>query len=183
MIENEPSFASKQSGPAITPTTYIAIFGSRVMPDGSPSGSLLRRIDGAYQNGLLQKHPVFFVTGGTRNIAIPTEAAVMARILISKGIAAEDIIQDTESTDTLDSTLVAAKVLNKQIQILVCSDRYHVVRISILLRMLGFRAKPIWIQSGRQATGTTNWCYMWFRDLIATLYDSLLLSYYLLTKE
>lgn len=167
----------------IAPSVYIAIFGSRVMPDGSPSGSLSRRIEGAYQCSLSQVRPCFFVTGGTTDLAIPTEAAVMARLLMAKGIAATDLIQDHLSTDTLDSALVAAKVLSKQIPILVCSDNYHVIRITILLRMLGFQAKPLWIKSSRQDTGTKRWCYMWFRDFVATLYDSLLLSYHLLRKE
>lgn len=167
----------------VAPAVYIAVFGSRVMPDGSPSGSLRRRIEGAYQCSITQMQPCFFVTGGTTNIAVPTEAAVMARELLAKGVALTQIIQDHQSTDTLDSVLIAAKVLSKQIPILVCSDNYHVLRITLLLRIMGFNAKPLWIASGRAATGTTRWCYMWFRDFIATLYDSLLLSYHLLRKE
>jgi len=153
------------------------------MPDGSPSGSLSRRIEGAYQCSLSQLQPCFFVTGGTSDLTIPTEAAVMARILLAKGITSNNLIQDHQSTDTLDSVLVAAKELSKQIPILVCSDNYHVLRITLLLRMVGFKAKPVWITSGRAATGTARWCYMWFRDIIATFYDSLLLSYHLLRKE
>lgn len=167
----------------VTPSVYIAIFGSRVLPDGSPSGSLSRRIEGAYLCSLQQNRPCFFVTGGTANTTIPTEAAVMARVLMAKGIASCDLIQDHQSTDTLDSVLIATKMLSKQIPVLVCSDHYHVIRITILLRMSGFNARPVWIASGRAATGTLRWCYMWFRDLIATLYDSLLLSYHLLRKE
>lgn len=167
----------------LTPSVYIAIFGSRVMPDGSPSGSLRRRIEGAYQCSLTQMDPCFFVTGGTTNISVPTEAAVMARELLAKGVTPTQIIQDHQSTDTLDSVLIAANVLSKQIPILVCSDNYHVLRITVLLRMMGFNAKPLWIASGRSATGTLRWCYMWFRDLVATFYDSLLLSYHLLRKD
>lgn len=153
------------------------------MPDGSPSGSLSRRIEGAYLCSLSQQRPYFFVTGGTTNIAVPTEAAVMARELQAKSVAPTQLIQDHQSTDTLDSVLVAANVLSKQIPILVCSDNYHVLRITVLLRMLGFNAKPLWIASGRSATGTVRWYYMWFRDFVATFYDSLLLSYHLLRKE
>ncbi|RVU37096.1 YdcF family protein [Rheinheimera riviphila] len=168
----------------LAPSVYIAIFGARVMPDGSPSGSLSRRIEGAYQCSLRQQQqPCFFVSGGTSDLTIPTEAAVMARVLMAKGVASSHLVQDHQSSDTLDSVLIAAKVLSKQIPILVCSDNYHVLRITILLRMVGFKAKPVWISSGRAATGNARWCYMWFRDLVATLYDSLLLSYHLLRKE
>ena len=153
------------------------------MPDGSPSGSLRRRIEGAYQCSLTQRQPCFFVTGGSTKIAVPTEATVMARELLAKGVSQTQIIQDHQSTDTLDSVLIAAKVLSKQIPILVCSDNYHVLRITVLLRIMGFNAKPLWIASGRAATGNVRWSYMWFRDLVATLYDSLLLSYHLLRKE
>jgi len=165
------------------PSVYIAIFGSRVLPDGSPSGSLKRRIEGAFIYGKLQPNPCFFLTGGTSDAAIPTEAAVMARLLQEKGISGDGFIQDHQSTDTLESVLAAASLLSKRVPVLVCSDNYHVLRITILLRMLGFNARPLWIKSGRQATGTARWGYMWFRDLVATIYDSLLLSYHLLKKD
>jgi len=184
MKPNEPiTTTTEEQHSMAAPAVYIAVFGSRVLPDGSPSGSLSRRIEGAYQCSLAQTQPYFFVTGGTTDLAIPTEAAVMARVLMAKGIATAQLIQDHQSKDTLDSVLIAAQVLSKQIPILICSDNYHVLRITILLRMLGFNAKPLWIASGRTATGNARWCYMWFRDLVATLYDSLLLSYHLLRKD
>lgn len=165
------------------PTVCIAIFGSRVLPDGSPSGSLRRRIEGAYLCAMHQQRPCFFVTGGTSDVALPTEAAVMARELKAKGVAQNDLIEDHQSHDTLASVLMAETMLSKQIPILVCSDNYHVLRITLLLRMSGFDAKPIWIASGRPANGTVRWCYMWFRDWVATLYDALLLSYHRLKKD
>ncbi|WP_286262814.1 YdcF family protein [Thalassotalea atypica] len=153
----------------------IAIFGSKVHRDGRPSGSLLRRIKGALEHEKISPGHRFFVTGGTQDSAVPTEAGVMTKLLMQGGITRENIIEDHDSTDTLDSVLNGVKMLPKNMKVVVCSDNYHVLRITILFRMLGIEAVPLCIESGRPATGTINWLYMWFRDICATVYDCMLL--------
>ncbi|MDK2764562.1 YdcF family protein [Alteromonas sp. 07-89-2] len=155
----------------LEPQVYIAIFGSRVLEDGTPSGSLARRISGALDINETFGYGLFFVTGGSTQEGIPTEASVIKKALIDAGINQDCIVSDEDSTDTLESVYAARKLLPSESKVCVCSDNYHVIRISLLMRLLGIEAIPMWITSGRQKTGTINWLYMWFRDLIATFYD------------
>lgn len=160
----------------------IAIFGSRVLKDGSPSGSLLRRTLSGIKASKSMEAPRFFVTGGSSDISIPTEACVMKKILSENGISESDVISDHQSSDTLESVLALHAQLNTTDRIHICSDNYHVLRIVFLLRMLGRKTSPLWIESGHFKTGMLYWAYMWCREVIAFVYDGILLAWRILTK-
>ena len=148
--------------------------------DGRPSGSLLRRVEAALSISKQYETPSFFVTGGAQSPEWPTEASVMFNLLTKSGIKKEQIIRDDVSGDTMDSVHCAAKLLGDYIKIIACSDRYHVLRITILLRMLKIPASPAWIAPGYNQLGRIRWAYMWFRDLVAIPYDVFLLCVHLL---
>ncbi|GGW83095.1 YdcF family protein [Alteromonas halophila] len=160
----------------------IAIFGSRVLEDGTPSGSLLRRTLGGLEAAKTMMSPGFFVTGGTSDERIPTEAAVMKDVLLENGIDASDILCDHDSKDTLASVLALHAQVSTSEHIFVCSDNYHVLRIVFLLFILGRKATPLWIVSGHTKTGVINWAYMWAREVVASVYDGVVLAWRRLTK-
>lgn len=157
--------------------TLIVIFGSRVMPNGEPSGSLRRRVQGAA--ALAQNTAHFLVTGGRGSEELPTEAAVMTRLLIELGIDETHILADHASTDTLDSIDNCARIIRslKPARVIACSDRYHVPRVLLLFRLAGVRAQGGWIASGRRATGSVTWLGYWIRDMVALVYDATIMLF------
>ena len=67
-----------------TPVHYFVIFGAAVKPDGQPSGTLLRRVQGAWQLAKQHNASRFIVTGGQGKHG-PAEALVMKRLLLDMG--------------------------------------------------------------------------------------------------
>ncbi len=75
----------------------------------------------------------------------PSEASVMVEVLTRQGLAAERLILDEASLDTLQSVAVAARTVLAQTlargdgdgHVVAVSDDYHLPRIRLLLAMLG----------------------------------------------
>lgn len=159
----------------------IVVFGSRVHADGTPSGSLRRRCAGAARIGREHEERLrrvrYIVTGGRSSAAHPTEASVMALELRHAGIEASRITEEGESRSTHASISACVELVNDAQEIVVaCSDRYHVPRLVLLFRLLGVRAVPGWIESGRRATGTGRWILCWLREVPALIWDLFVLG-------
>lgn len=127
------------------PSPLIAIFGAAVRPDGRASAALERRI--AYGWAAAQAHPhaQVLLSGGAVRRG-PSEASLMAAALTEQGLAEARMILDEDSLDTLQSVVVATRLARAQATpVLVCSDRYHVPRIRLMLAALGVPSvAPIW---------------------------------------
>jgi len=67
------------------PNHYFVIFGAAVKPDGQPSGTLLRRVQGAWQLGKETDSACFIVTGGVGEHG-PAEGLVMQQLLLRMGV-------------------------------------------------------------------------------------------------
>ena len=121
----------------------IAIFGAAVLPNGSPSPTLARRIRCGLQAASLEPDALVFCSGGVGHYG-PSEAAVMSSALQSFGVSAERLILDEESTDTFGSVVsIATFARRRHIErVVICSDAYHIPRIRTLLRMLGVQSDP-----------------------------------------
>ena len=63
------------------------IFGAAIRPDGQPSGTLRRRVEGAYRIGSIFRDPIYLVTGGVGRYG-PAEATVMRDQLLGYGVPA-----------------------------------------------------------------------------------------------
>ena len=147
----------------------IAIFGAAVWADGRPSPSLRRRI--AFGYAAAQAHPQakVFCSGGLGRHG-PSEAAVMARELIRSGLPADRVVLDEASLDTLQSARAVAHAARRLgvSRIVVCSDRYHLPRIRLLLAAMGIasEAGPC---AGRPKFA--HWIGMSLREAVAIPYD------------
>ena len=130
------------SASANTPpdSATVVVLGCLVRPDGTPSRSLQSRIDRAAV--YLQEHPeaVCIVSGAQGSVEPETEASVMARELIARGIAPERIIQEDESFDTQENMANSAKLIEElglSREVAVVTDDYHEFRAGELAKDAG----------------------------------------------
>jgi uncharacterized SAM-binding protein YcdF (DUF218 family) len=137
------------------------------------SGALRRRAKGALE--LANRNPgvVFLATGGVGE-SLPSEAEAVRDWLVAHGIERDRILVEPRSRDTLQSAEYCAAILREQgslRSVTICSDRFHVIRSVLLLRVYGVPAMPGWIESGRTDMGRRRWLYYWIRDFAALLWD------------
>ena len=162
------------------------IFGSRVLPNGRPSGSLRRRALGAVrwarERGV---RPLFVASGGRPPDAaprMPTEAAVIRDLLLAAGIPSGDIVLETESQSTLDNVVHCCRILDRLDvgAVHVCSDDYHVPRSWLLMRLAGraarsgkvSRCQPLFVRGVRSAVGNATWVRYWLHEVRAVFRDA-----------
>lgn len=161
----------------MTATKVFVVFGAIVRADGTPSGALVRRVEGAARLACDSAAYLLIVSGGV-HLAAVSEAAVMKSLLLAKGIPAEKIIEDPNSADTLDSVVHCARLiraLGSDPEVIVCSDRYHMPRCWWLFRLLGIEARMGEMPSARAAIGMKNLLYWSAREIPATIIDTFLL--------
>ncbi|MET0239223.1 MAG: YdcF family protein [Sphingobium sp.] len=153
----------------------IIIFGAAVGPDGSPSGVLRRRVEGALACGRTLASPLYFVTGGLGRFP-PTEAEVMRRRLVEGGVADTDIVVEDKATDTLESVRLLAPMLRERgiKAVHVCSSAYHNPRCALLLRIAGFRPHIPPMPRDLPTLGKKKWIYYALREVPAALWDAFL---------
>ena len=161
--------------------SYFIIFGAAVREDGSPSGSLYRRVAGAWQLSQAlapeqAKACRFIVTGGQGRYG-PTEASVMQSLLLEFGADPQQIILEQQAADTMQSVFLCRDILLAQQppagNIIICSSPYHNYRCQLLLKMLGISARRGKMPSDRPALGVRKWLWYYFRELLAIPWDLL----------
>ena len=149
----------------------IVIFGAAVLPNG-PSASLLRRID--YGLAAARAHPQARVlcSGGVGRFG-PSEASVMVARLLAEGVAADRLIADEASLDTLQSLVAAAGWARRlgAARVIACSDAYHLPRIRMMLALLGIASAAGPTRPGTAGAGLAHWIRMTLREGLAIPYD------------
>lgn len=123
------------------PAHAIVVLGA-AQYDGKPSPVLRARVDHAitlWRRGLA---PVLFMTGGRGDGDTTSEAAVERRYAIANGVPAAAILIEEESRTTAESLRKVASVLGKDARaVILVSDPFHMLRLSILARRLGLRPR------------------------------------------
>ncbi|MFZ5718108.1 MAG: YdcF family protein [Pseudomonadota bacterium] len=119
----------------------IVIFGAAVRPDGQASAALLRRIGFGLEAAAGHPEAPVLCSGGAVRRG-PTEASLMAEALLAAGLAAERLILDEASLDTLDNVAAAVRHagLGGHPHVVACSDAYHLPRVRMLLTLHGVRS-------------------------------------------
>ncbi|THD77483.1 MAG: YdcF family protein [Phenylobacterium sp.] len=150
----------------------IVVFGAAVRADGTPSPSLARRIGYAAQAAQAHPDAPILCSGGSDGRG-PSEASVMAETLVRRGVATSRLVLDEASLDTLQSVIAAARFVRRHglDGCIVCSDRYHIPRIRLLLGALGVASAPGPLASGRAGVGWRPWAWMRLREAAAIPYD------------
>lgn len=118
--------------------TVIVIFGAAVHPGGQPSATLRARVDAAFACG---GPDADYLPTGAVGRHPPSEASVMARLLVAHGVSPARIRLEEASTNTLSSAVNCARMLGgRPGPVRVASSGYHLPRCLLLMRLAGVRA-------------------------------------------
>src|ERR687895_1194486 len=106
---------------------------------GRPSPVLRARVDHAvslWKRGLA---PTLILTGGTGVGDTTSEAAVARKYAMSKGIPARAIVLEVNGRTTSESMRAVARIMDdrEQNSVILVSDPFHMLRLSILARRFG----------------------------------------------
>lgn len=151
----------------------FVIFGAAVRPDGTPSGSLRRRVEGALRLGEGVTDRLFLATGGVGRHG-PAEALVIRDLLLAAGVAPHEILVEDKARDTLESVLFCHAILRRRPEVETvwpCSSDYHNPRCALLFRMLGYRVRRGRMPPDRPHLGVAKWGRYLLKEVIATPYD------------
>jgi SanA protein len=125
--------------PARVPRAQVAlVLGAQVMPDGRPSSMLADRITAAeelYKAGRVEK----LLLSGDHGRVKYDEVGTMRRILLARGIPADDIFTDHAGFDTWDSAQRARRVFDVRSAVVV-TQGFHMARALYDARHAGLRA-------------------------------------------
>lgn len=158
-------------------SVYFVIFGAAVRDDGSSSGTLCRRVEGALTAAQGVDSARYMPTGGAgANGHI--EADAIKDLLLRAGIPADAIISERLARDTLDSVRRCDALLRAAADaewVTPCTSPYHLPRCVILFRVMGWKVRWTPMPSDR---GALPWwkllCYA-LKEVVALPYDLLLL--------
>jgi vancomycin permeability regulator SanA len=154
---------------------YYFVPGAAVRPDGSPSGTLQRRVESAWKAASADRHARILVSGGQGRYG-PPEAAVMSRLLQEMGAPAERIVVEPEGRNTLDSVIRSSRILRGRGDarlIYICTSDYHQLRCRRLLQILGFATAVVRMPPERTFLGSRKYLYYWLREFAALPWDAL----------
>jgi uncharacterized SAM-binding protein YcdF (DUF218 family) len=155
----------------------FVIFGAALRPDGTASGSLVRRVEGALALACAVPARLFLATGGVGRYG-PAEAEVIGDLLVAAGVDGREILVESQASDTLESALLCDRILRRRddIELIVpCTSRYHVPRCAVLLRLLGYRVRIGRMPADRPYVGWRKWAAYVLKECIALPWDVLLL--------
>ena len=151
----------------------ILIFGAAVRPDGKPSVTLRRRVEAALACAKCHQDVRFIPTGAIGRHG-PSEASVMADLLMKSGVSAGQIRLDETGFDTLSSVRAVSRLLHNEPSpgpIMLATSGYHVPRCLILLRLFGVDARPCRLPA---VAASATWWMRWYwrlREVPALPYD------------
>jgi uncharacterized SAM-binding protein YcdF (DUF218 family) len=110
--------------------------------DGKPSPVLRARIDHAVQLWQRGLAPRLLVTGGMGRGDTTTEAAVARRYAIAHGVPDSAILVENASHTTSESLRNVAKMMDADRRdVILVSDPFHMLRLSILARRFGLEPR------------------------------------------
>jgi uncharacterized SAM-binding protein YcdF (DUF218 family) len=158
-------------------TAWLVVFGAALRPDGSPSGVLRRRIEGAAAVYRGLGEAMVIVTGGQGHNG-PPEAKVMRYRLIAAGIPSEHIVVEDRARDTLESVVLCDAILRRHTDVnlvVPCTSGFHQPRCRALLRLAGWRVRLFRMPSDRPHVGPVRWAAYLAKEALALPYDAGLL--------
>jgi uncharacterized SAM-binding protein YcdF (DUF218 family) len=158
----------------------IIIFGAAVRPSGLPSGALRRRVEAALAFGEALPGTLYVPTGARGRFG-EAESAVMAALLVTRGVPRARILEEPTGTDTLSSAIACARLLRARGHrgpVLAASSAYHLPRCLLLLRLAGLKARAV---PPPRAPAAAGWRQRWWwrlREVPALPYDALLMLWH-----
>jgi uncharacterized SAM-binding protein YcdF (DUF218 family) len=125
------------------PASAIVVLGAAQYV-GHPSPVLRARLDHAIDLWRRKLAPLMIVTGGTGTGDTTSEAAVSQRYAIRRGVPASAILLETQGRTTSESMEGVAALMGSQSRrdVLLVSDPFHMLRLTILARRHGLEPFP-----------------------------------------
>lgn len=146
----------------------IVVFGAAVWSGGEPSPTLRRRTLHAVDLYKRNLAPLIVLSGGMGKHP-PTEAATMARLCHDAGIEGAVLVLEDRSTTTLENAAFSAELLRERglSRVLVVSDAYHLPRIKLCFRYLGFETRGSAPPRTSTSTSRVRLLRAWLREIAA----------------
>lgn len=118
---------------------YVIVLGARVRGT-QPTRALRKRLDQAFAYAEEYPDTVLLLSGGQGADEEISEAQCMYEYLLNKGIDADRMILEAESTTTQENLRFSAKYLDReQAQIGIVSNNFHICRALLLAEQEGYR--------------------------------------------
>lgn len=129
-----------------------------------PSPGLQERLDTAYQLYEQGYTPYLIVTGGVGKGASVSEAMVMKRYLVERGVPAENVLTEDSSTTTFENLRNSVPLLKRHSFRTACivSHGYHLARALEMAATLRIPAFPV-----SAPTASLNLAYHKTREVLA----------------
>jgi uncharacterized SAM-binding protein YcdF (DUF218 family) len=155
-------------GDATFPADCALVFGAAVYASTQPGPAIVRRI--ATAADLYRSHQVnrLILTGGRGEGNRASEAEVMKRQAILEGVSASDIVTEDQSHSTWENLLNSRNLTSDCKSVVGISDAYHLARIELLARRMGWtelKTQPAEIRPDR---GSENRSVL--REAVAYIY-------------
>lgn len=148
------------------PNSTIITLGAMVRPDGSPSGSLNRRVNACYDYLVENENSKAVLSGGKGDNEPISEAKCMYDILVKKGISKDRLYMEDKSTNTDSNLINSYKIIeenNLSENIAIATDGYHQLRARIIANRQGKSGKVGAVNSkSPMSVLVTYWVREWF---------------------
>ncbi|PYD48743.1 YdcF family protein [Novacetimonas pomaceti] len=159
------------------PRLPIVIFGARVRPDATPSRTLRHRVEAAAVFARECENPFLIPTGCARD-GLPSEARVMADLLVAGGVAPDDIVMEETARDTLDSVRACSQILHDRGHVgpvAIATSAYHLPRCMMLMSLAGWKVIPVPPPPHPAARSLPRRWFWRLREVAALPWDALLM--------
>jgi uncharacterized SAM-binding protein YcdF (DUF218 family) len=161
----------------------ILIFGAAIRPDGKASATLRHRVDAAIACARNHSNVRFIPTGAAGRYG-PSEASVMAALLVKSGVSSDRILLEETGRDTWSSVQAIYRLLREQPRsghVLVATSAYHLPRCVTLLCITGIPAKRCRPPPQPASLKLSKRWYWRLREVPALPYDAALALWWRLT--
>lgn len=119
---------------------YVIVLGSGIKEDGTPTLSLINRLERSIAYAQEYPNTIIVVSGGQGSNEPMPEAQVMAQYLKDRGVDPERIIIEDKSTSTMENFRYTKELIGDQKEIAFITNDFHIFRSGILARRNGFTA-------------------------------------------
>ena len=117
---------------------YALVLGM-ALENGKPTKDLLYRVETAKK--YLDEHPdvTLILTGGTTREGEITEAEVMRKLLMKRGVPADKMILEDQSVSTTQNFINTTKLIDASSPVALITSNYHMDRAVRIAKKAGFK--------------------------------------------
>lgn len=149
----------------------VIVLGSGLINGGVPP-LLAARLNKALEiyDGGTSFRPLLVPSGGQGPDEPRAESEAMKEYLVTKGAAANDVLEENQATTTSENLTYSAALLSSRGvrgPLLVCTNNYHVLRAALLCRRQGLNAEVVGAPTARYFVPSA-----FLREFVAVMRDN-----------